>query len=212
MTRFLFMNKKEKWLEWAIELQSLAQAGLTYGKDVYDRERYERIRDISAEILSYKTDISVEKVKNLFCNEIGYQTPKLDTRAAVFEHGKILLVKENNGKWSLPGGWVDVNLSVKENTVKEVKEESGLDVTADRIIAIQDRDRHNLPAYAYGVCKIFVLCSVMGGQFEKNIETTEFRYFNKAELPELATEKNTKEQIEMCFNAYYNKNWIVEFD
>lgn len=206
------MNKKEKWLEWALELQSLAQAGLTYGKDVYDRERYERIRDISAEILSYKTDISVEKVKNLFCNEIGYQTPKLDTRAAVFEHGKILLVKENNGKWSLPGGWVDVNLSVKENTVKEVKEESGLDVTADRIIAIQDRDRHNLPTYAYGVCKIFVLCSVMGGQFEKNIETTEFRYFNKAGLPELATEKNTKEQIEMCFNAYYNKNWIVEFD
>lgn len=206
------MNKNEKWLEWAIELQSLAQAGLTYGKDVYDRERYERIRDISAEILSYKTDISVEKVKNLFCNEVGYQTPKLDTRAAVFEHEKILLVKENNGKWSLPGGWVDVNLSVKENTVKEVKEESGLDVTADRIIAIQDRDRHNLPAYAYGVCKIFVLCSVMGGEFEKNIETTEFRYFNKAELPELATEKNTKEQIEMCFNAYYNKNWIVEFD
>ncbi len=206
------MNKNEKWLEWAIELQSLAQAGLTYGKDVYDRERYERIRDISAEILSYKTDISVEKVKNLFCNEIGYQTPKLDTRAAVFEHEKILLVKENNGKWSLPGGWVDVNLSVKENTVKEVKEESGLDVTADRIIAIQDRDRHNLPAYAYGVCKIFVLCSVIGGEFEKNIETTEFRYFNKAELPELATEKNTKEQIGMCFNAYYNKNWIVEFD
>ena len=206
------MNKNEKWLEWAIELQSLAQAGLTYGKDVYDRERYERIRDISAEILSYKTDISVEKVKNLFCNEVGYQTPKLDTRAAVFEHEKILLVKENNGKWSLPGGWVDVNLSVKENTVKEVKEESGLDVTADRIIAIQDRDRHNLPAYAYGVCKIFVLCSVIGGEFEKNIETTEFRYFNKAELPELATEKNTKEQIEMCFNAYYNKDWIVEFD
>ncbi len=206
------MNKNEKWLEWAVELQSLAQAGLTYGKDVYDRERYERIRDISAEILSYKTDISVEKVKNLFCNEVGYQTPKLDTRAAVFEHEKILLVKENNGKWSLPGGWVDVNLSVKENTVKEVKEESGLDVTADRIIAIQDRDRHNLPAYAYGVCKIFVLCSVLGGEFEKNIETTEFRYFNKAELPELATEKNTKEQIDMCFNAYYNKDWIVEFD
>lgn len=206
------MKKNEKWLEWAIELQSLAQAGLTYGKDVYDRERYERIRDISAEILSYKTDISVEKVKNLFCNEVGYQTPKLDTRAAVFEHEKILLVKENNGKWSLPGGWVDVNLSVKENTVKEVKEESGLDVTADRIIAIQDRDRHNLPAYAYGVCKIFVLCSVLGGEFEKNIETTEFRYFNKAELPELATEKNTKEQIDMCFNAYYNKDWIVEFD
>ena len=97
----------EKWLEWAIELQSLAQAGLTYGKDIYDKERYERIRAISAEIISNYTDIAIEKVKDLFCNETGYQTPKLDTRAAIFEDGKILLVRENNGKWSLPGGWVD---------------------------------------------------------------------------------------------------------
>ena len=106
---------KEQWLEWAIELQSLAQAGLTYGKDIFDRERYERIREISAEIMAYKTDIPVQKVKDLFCNETGYQTPKLDTRAAIFQNGKILLVKENSGKWSLPGGWVDVNVSVKEN-------------------------------------------------------------------------------------------------
>ena len=68
------MNFNEKWLEWSVELQSLAQAGLTYGKDIYDKERYERIRDISAEMLSHKTDISVEKVKELFCNETGYQT------------------------------------------------------------------------------------------------------------------------------------------
>lgn len=95
---------KEQWLEWAIELQSLAQAGLTYGKDIFDRERYERIREISAEIMAYKTDIPVQKVKDLFCNETGYQTPKLDTRAAIFQNGKILLVKENSGKWSLPGG------------------------------------------------------------------------------------------------------------
>ena len=104
---------KEQWLEWAIELQSLAQAGLTYGKDIFDRERYERIREISAEIMAYKTDIPVQKVKDLFCNETGYQTPKLDTRAAIFQNGKILLVKENSGKWSLPGGWVDVNVSKK---------------------------------------------------------------------------------------------------
>ena len=89
---------KEQWLEWAIELQSLAQAGLTYGKDIFDRERYERIREISAEIMAYKTDIPVQKVKDLFCNETGYQTPKLDTRAAIFQNGKILLVKENSGK------------------------------------------------------------------------------------------------------------------
>ncbi|VIF70696.1 NUDIX family hydrolase [Clostridioides difficile] len=202
----------EKWLEWAIELQSIAQAGITYGKDIYDRERYERIREISAEIIAYKTDISTEKVRNLFCNESGYQTPKLDTRAAIFENGKILLVKENTGKWSLPGGWVEINLSVKENTIKEVKEEAGLDITADRIIAIQDRAKHNLPIYAYGVCKIFVLCTVIGGEFKENIETTEFSYFSENELPELATEKNTEEQIKMCFEACRTDTWAVIFD
>lgn len=206
------MGKNEQWLKWAVELQSLAQAGLTYGKDVYDKERYERIRDISAEMVSHQSDIPLEKVKDLFCSETGYQTPKLDTRAAVFEHGKILLVKENNGKWSLPGGWVDVNVSVKENTIKEVKEESGLDVTAERIIAVQDRAKHNLPVYAYGVCKIFVLCSVTGGTFVQNIETTEAGYFGRNELPELATEKNTEEQIHMCFDAYEQENWVPEFD
>lgn len=201
-----------KWLEWAIELQSLAQAGLTYGKDIYDKERYERIRDISAEIVSNYTDIEIEKVKDLFCNEVGYQTPKLDTRAAIFEEGKILLVRENNGKWSLPGGWVDVNVSVKENTIKEVKEESGLDVSADKIIAVQDGAKHNLPVYAYGVCKVFVLCSVLGGQFVENIETTEFQYFGEFEIPELAEEKNNLEQIKMCFRAYRSENWETEFD
>lgn len=206
------MDKNERWLQWAIELQSLAQAGLTYGKDIYDHERYERIREISAEIISHMSDISLEKVKDLFCNESGYQTPKLDTRAAIFEDGKILLVRENNGKWSLPGGWCDVNVSVRENTVKEVKEESGLDVVADKIIAIQDRSKHNLPVYAYGVCKIFVQCSVIGGKFEKNIETTGFRYFLADELPELATEKNNEEQIRMCFEAYCSNDWKTQFD
>ncbi|HAS37872.1 MAG TPA: ADP-ribose pyrophosphatase [Ruminococcaceae bacterium] len=206
------MSDEMKWLEWAIELQSLAQAGLTYSKDAYDIERFERIREISAEIVAHKSDISTEKVKNLFCNEKGYQTPKLDTRAAIFKDGKILLVKENNGKWSLPGGWVDVNVSVGENAVKEVKEESGLDVTAQRIIAVQDRAKHNLPAYAYGICKIFVLCKLIGGRFEKNIETTGFSYFSLDELPELAEEKNNADQIKMCFDAYFDEKMPVQFD
>lgn len=200
------------WLNWAIELQSLAQAGLTYGKDIYDRERYECIRKISAEIIAHKSEIPVETVKDLFCNETGYQTPKLDTRAAIFKDDKILLVRENNGKWSLPGGWVDVNVSVKENAIKEVKEESGLDVTADRIIAVQDRNKHNLPQYAYGVCKVFVLCSLVGGQFEVNSETTGFDWFAMENLPELAEEKNTPAQVQMCFDAYRNPGWQVQFD
>lgn len=206
------MDKNEKWLQWAVELQSLAQAGLYYAKDAFDIERYKRIREIAADIISYKSDIPVEKVKNLFCNEIGYQTPKLDTRAAIFEDDKILLVRENNGTWSMPGGWVDVDVSVKENTIKEVKEEAGLDVTADLVIAIQDREKHNLPVYAYKVCKVFVLCSAVGGSFVKNIETIESKYFAIDDLPALATEKNNEEQIKMCFDAYKSEHWVTLFD
>ena len=202
----------EKWLKLAIEIQSLAQNGLEYSNNVYDIERYKRLREIAAEMLEMKTDISVEKVKDLFCNETGYQTPKLDTRAAIFKDNKILLVHENNGTWSLPGGWVDVLETVKSNTIKEVKEETGLDVITKKIIAIQDRNKHNKPIYAYGVCKIFVLCDVIGGKFEKNIETTETEYFFIDNLPLLAEEKNNKEQIEMCFRAAKDENWKVEFE
>ncbi len=103
----------EKWLHWAIEIQSLAQAGLAYTDNVYDIERYERLREIAAEMINEKSDIPLDKVKDLFCCETGYQTPKLDTRAAIFKNGKILLVHENNGTWSLPGGWCDVLESVE---------------------------------------------------------------------------------------------------
>ena len=192
------MDKNEKWLQWAVELQSLAQAGLFYSKDPFDLERYERIREITAEMVSYHSDTPLEKVKDLFCGDVGYQTPKIDTRAAMFNDGKILLVHEANGTWSLPGGWVDVNVSVEENMIKEVKEEAGLDIKVKRIIAVQDREKHNLPIYAYKVCKIFMQCEVIGGEFVSNIETTGFDYFGMDELPCLAEEKNSREQIEMC--------------
>lgn len=205
--------KMEKWLKWAIEIQSLAQSGLAYTDNVYDIERYERLREISAEMISEKTDLSIDKVKNLFCNETGYQTPKIDTRAVIFQHNKILLVRENNGTWSLPGGWCDVLESIQSNTEKEAKEETGLDVKAIRIIAIQDRNKHNKPVYAYGVCKVFVLCDVLGGKFTENIETTEMKYFSLNDLPnKLAEEKSNKEQIEMCFKVYHDPNWETQFD
>ena len=206
------MDADKRWLAWAVELQSLAQAGLTYGKDGFDLERYARIREISAEILAHMTGLPVEKVTGLFCNETGYQTPKLDTRAAVFQDGKILLVRERDGRWGLPGGWCDVNVSVGENTVKEVKEEAGLDVIPRRIIAVQDRAKHNLPVYAYGVCKIFVQCDAAGGQFTPNLETTEARYFPPDQLPPLAEEKNTPAQIALCFEAYRSDAWATHFD
>lgn len=203
----------DEWLKWAMEIQSLAQIGLAYTDDAYDVERYTRLREIAAEILAQKGALNLETVKDLFCSETGYQTPKIDTRAAVFENGKILLVHENNGTWSLPGGWCDVLESVKSNTLKELKEETGLDAQAVKLIAVQDRNKHNKPVYAYGVCKIFVLCNVIGGKFEENIETTEIKYFSLDELPDhLAEEKVNKEQIKMCFEAYNDENWQTQFD
>lgn len=206
------MEKNEKWLQWAVELQAIAQGGLYYGKDKFELERYERIREISAEMIQYKTDIPMEKVKDLFCSDTGYQTPKIDTRAAIFKDGKILLVHEANGTWALPGGWVDVNTSVAENTIKEVQEEAGLTVNIKRIIAVQDREKHNLPIYAYKVCKIFMQCEVTGGAFVPNIETIGYGYFGLDELPQLAEEKNNKEQIAMCFQAMDAKIWETLYD
>src|SRR5690606_7818977 len=114
-----------KWLEWAKRIQALSQAGLAFSKDVYDIERYEELRKISVEIMADHTDTEMEKVYDLFANETGYQTPKLDVRGAVFQNNQILLVQENHdGTWSLPGGFCDIGLSPSENIIKEIKEEA----------------------------------------------------------------------------------------
>lgn len=206
------MDRTTPWLDWAVELQAMAQAGLYYGTDPYGRERYERIRAIAAEMVSFQADIPLEKTRDLFCCETGYQTPKLDTRAAIFQDEKILLVRENDGRWSLPGGWVDVNVSVGENTAKEVREEAGLEVIPRRVIAVQDREKHNRPVYAWKICKVFVLCALVGGEFRPNSETTASGYFSLEDLPPLAEEKTTAEQVRMCFEAYRAETWETLLD
>lgn len=202
----------DKLTEYAAELQSLAQAGLFYGKDVYDRERYARIRDIAAEIMAMKTELPLGTVKELFCSDYGYQTPKVDTRAAIFMDNKILLVHEKNGTWSLPGGWCEFNMSPAENAVKEVREEAGKNVKVKSVIAVQNRDAHNKPRYAYGVVKIFYLCEDLGGEFRENSETTGAQFFAPDCLPHLAEEKCNEEQILMCFRAMSSENWVTLFD
>ena len=202
-----------KWLNWAKRLQSIAQAGLEYSKDKYDIERFYQIRDISVEILEEYTETSNEKIKDLFCNETGYQTPKVDIRAAIFVNNEVLLVKESiDGCWSMPGGWAESNLSVKENAVKEVKEEAGLDVVPKRLIAVLDRSKHIDEASPYGIYKIFVLCELIGGAFEENIETEGSEFFSIDSLPELSVGRNTKEQIEMCYRSYLNPEAFTIFD
>lgn len=196
------------FLTWTKDLQSIAQAGLYYGKDVFDRERYEKIREISAQMMSEISELDVGKVKDLFCNEIVYQTPKIDTRSAIFKNDRILLVREKNGTWSLPGGWCDYNVSVAENAVKETREESGFDVKVIRLIAVQDRAKHNSPLYPYGVCKMFFEFSITGGEFKENSETTAVDFFTENSLPDLAIEKNNEEQLKMCFKAHRDEHWM----
>ncbi len=203
----------DNYLEYIIKLQALAQNGLTYANNEFDKERYAEIRDIACHLMEYKTDLPFEKIKNLFANEQGYQTPKIGTRAAIFNENKILLVHEKDDTWALPGGWCDILESVKSNTIKEVFEESGLNVEAVKLIALHNRNEHNEPVYAYGLCLAFVLCKVIDGTFKENSETIEFKYFSLNELPSnINTEKNTIEQIKLCFEAHNNPNFETNFD
>lgn len=208
------MTKRDKWLEWATRLQSLAQNGLAYSTNDFDIERFQEIRQIAAEMLVEPSGLPLEKVEELFCNETGYQTPKLDTRAAIFKDDAILLVQEKDGRWSLPGGWCDVDQSVMDNTIKEVKEEAGLDVRADRIIAILDKHKNN-PAtsmFAHHITKVFVLCTNLGGNFTANSETIASDFFALEALPILSESKTTAKQIAMCFEAHVAEHWETRFD
>lgn len=205
------MNNNQ-WLDWAKELQFIAQNGLTYAKDAFDIERYTRIRDLSVEIMSTYTELPIPVVKDLFCKETGYQTPKLDTRAVIVQDGKLLLVQEKDGRWALPGGWVDVMESIRSNTEKEVLEEAGLHVKAKSVLAIHDRNKHNQPPYAFNVCKVFVLCEYLEGSFQVNSETIASGYFGMEELPQLALEKVNEEQLQLCYKAAQQEDWIPEFD
>lgn len=206
-----FYPSEPQWISWAKELQALAQSGLAYSQNAFERERYERIREISAEMLAaYSADeISLETVKDLFCNESGYQTPKLDTRAVVFDPSgeKILLVQEANGQWSLPGGWVDVDETVASNTVKEAREEAGVEVEPERLVAVLIRDNRSGRTWMHNIVKIFVLCKAKSGHFTPNLETLDAQYFAEDELPEICEMKQTTEQIKICFKAAKDPSW-----
>ena len=206
------MDSTDRIANWAVELQSLAQTGLAYGRDKYDIERFARIREIAAEMIACKSGLSLERVKGLLCDEIGYPTPKIDTRAAIFKDEKILLVRESDGRWAMPGGWCDVNMSPAENVIKEAKEEAGLEVVVDKLIAVHDRAKHNQPSFVFGAAKMFFLCTSLGGEFKPNIETTESKYFAEDELPILAEGKSSAEQIRLCFKAHRTQFWETQFD
>ncbi|WP_373232208.1 NUDIX hydrolase [Cohnella sp.] len=200
-------------MEWAKQIQAISQTGLEYSKDIYDIERFEMLRDMSVEILNEYTDVGVEKIKELFANETGYATPKVDVRCVIFQDNKILLVKERlDGAWALPGGWADIGLSPKEVAVKETKEESGLDVKAIRLLGVLDKKFHDHPPTASHVYKIFILCEIVGGQIAAGLETSEVAFFDEDHLPDLSAERNTEKQIKKLFEMIRSDTKEVMLD
>nr|WP_245809603.1 NUDIX hydrolase [Cohnella massiliensis] len=189
-----------KWLEWAKQIQAIAQTGLTYAKDVYDIERYEALRQLSVDILANYTWAGKERIRLAFAGETGYATPKTDIRAVVFRDGKILLVREKiDGAWALPGGWADIGLSPSEVAVKEVREESGYEVKPVRLLAVLDKKFHDHPPEPYHIYKLFIRCDIVGGQALSGVETSDVGFFAQDGLPELSVERNTAAQIHAMF-------------
>ncbi len=204
---------ENRWLHWVSELQSIAQAGLTFTDNQYDIDRYSRIRDLTVEILHRYTETDHNKIRDLFASESGYQTPKVDIRAAVFKNEKILMVREKiDGAWSLPGGWADVNTSVSESAARECLEEAGALVKPKRIIAIHLANKHNNPSFVYTIYKIIVECELIEYKFKDNTETLDSGFFDLNELPVLSYERITPEQIKLCFDAKKYKIFEPVFD
>jgi ADP-ribose pyrophosphatase YjhB (NUDIX family) len=178
--------EEPRWLQWARELQGLAQTGLAFTKDPYDRERYERLRAMAAEMMAAQADLPASRIATLFASETGYATPKVEVRAGVFDdRGRILLVREalDRDRWTLPGGWADVNLTAVQNVAKEVREESGYEVRVGKLAAVWDRARQGHPPAAWSCYKLFFLCSVTGGAARTSLETSEVAWFGEHEIP-----------------------------
>jgi ADP-ribose pyrophosphatase YjhB (NUDIX family) len=182
----------------ARELEAMAQTGLHFAQDEYDRERYERLREIAAEMIADCSNLSSAQVLDWNRAEFGYATPKVDVRAFIPRDDHVLLVRENQdeGRWTLPGGWADVNDSPSGACAREVREESGYEVTVDRLLAVYDRERQgHTPPYPFHIYKIFFLCSITGGAPRANRESSECRFFPVNDLPELSLSRVLPEQI-----------------
>ncbi|RIJ47707.1 NUDIX domain-containing protein [Maribellus luteus] len=203
----------QHWLTIAKKINSIAQTGLAFTKDKFDRERYTELLDLSIEILNNITDIDTGKLNFVFNRDIGYQTPKVGIRAVVFENEKILLVKEKmDGKWSLPGGYADTGMLPSEIAVNEVKEESGYDVKPLRILGLIDYNKHQERPFPFDVYQLFMECEIIGGQPQSGIETSDVGFFDITDLPELSERRVTRQQILKMHELYQNKHLAPIFD
>lgn len=185
-------------------IQALAEIGLEFSQNIFDRERYEELHEISLQMIQQITDVPIEKIVLVINDKNGYKTPKVDVRAVVFnESGEILLIQEKaDNCWAMPGGWADVGYSPAEVAVKECFEEAGIKVETQKLLAVLDKQKQNMPPAFEYVYKIFLLCKKLNNNISTGSETSDVGWFAENNLPELSTPRNTVEQIKLMFRYY----------
>jgi ADP-ribose pyrophosphatase YjhB (NUDIX family) len=205
--------KEPTWLTLGRELQALAQTGLAFTQDRFDRLRYERITEIAASVLADGFNTDAKLMLELLQAQRGYATPKIDVRGAAFRDGKVLMVREiSDGLWTLPGGWADVNQSAAECTVREIGEESGFEARALKLAAVYDYQKSDHPPRQYFSCyKMFFLCEITGGEARISNETSEVGFFARDALPPLSEGRTTAAQIERMFQHAANLSLPTDF-
>lgn len=195
-------------------LHTLAEIGLELNDIPFDQERYEEIREICLDMLEKMTDVPVEQIVPVIEEKNGYRTPKVDVRAVVFnEQNQILLIKENvDGKWAMPGGWTDISYSPGEVAVKECMEEAGLKVKPIRLLAVMDKQKQGMPPAFEYVYKIHMLCEKLDDNISTGSETSDVRWFDENDLPELSQPRNTEAQIAMMYEYHRGERTEPYFD
>lgn len=202
-----------KWINWARQLQAIAQTGLTYAEDPFDIERYAAVREIAAEIMAEYSGADISFVRDLFAAEVGHATPKIDIRGGVFRDGRILLVRERaDGLWTLPGGWVDIDEPPSKAIEREIREESGFETRAVKLAALYDRNLHDHLPFPHHVYKLHFLCELVGGAASTSIETSDVAFFAADDIPALSTMRVTSGQIARLFAHYRHPELPADFD
>jgi len=202
------------WLIIARELQAIAQTGLTFTKDSFDQQRYQRIRELAALMMADGSQTNRETVLDLFRQEVGYPTPKVDVRGAAFVDGKVLMVREaSDGRWTLPGGWADVNQSAAECVIREIAEESGFEGRVLKLAAAWDYAKHpHISHHPDSIYKLFFVCELTGGAARPSNETTDVAFFSRDALPELSAGRITAAQIQRMFDHAERPELPPDFD
>ncbi|MCG0994352.1 NUDIX hydrolase N-terminal domain-containing protein [Acetobacter indonesiensis] len=205
------------WLIWAREIQAISQTGLTYAQDPFDKERYEMLRALSARMMAAGSAELEQQLESLFTQQNGYATPKLEVRVGVFDtEGRILMVREvlDKNRWTIPGGWTDVNLTASQCAAKEVWEETGYTVRITKLAMALDRSTQNhQPPEGFSVTKLFFLGEITGGAATTSIETSEVRFFAKNEIPQdISTGRVLPHQIDRLYAHHANPDLPTEFD